>query len=99
MSFLDLEVNKTYLQQTSSVLKLNQAATLSLVNFRTCCWGMKGQNHVEGVAQNQGEVDVGKVEASLPIRGEVKQMTPDTGRRSQEGSALYWILFSPRGQL
>lgn len=31
------------------------------------------------------EGDAGKVEASLPIRGEVKQMAPDTGWRKQEG--------------
>ena len=30
---------------------------------------------------SEREVDAGKVEASLPIRGEVKQMTPDTGWR------------------
>ena len=31
------------------------------------------------------EVDAGRVEASPPIRGEVKQMAPDTGWRKQEG--------------
>lgn len=31
------------------------------------------------------EVDAGRVEASPPIRGEVKQMAPDMGWRKQEG--------------
>lgn len=31
------------------------------------------------------EEDAGSVEANLPIREEAKQMTPDIGRRRQEG--------------
>lgn len=47
--------------------------------------------------RNSGrEVDAGKVEASRPIRGEVKQMTPDTGWRRQKFSNTYWIPFSPK---
>jgi hypothetical protein len=45
------------------------------------------------------EVDAGEVEASWPIRGEVKQMTPDTGWRRRK--VFKYILDSAfsKGQL
>ena len=41
-------------------------------------WGIKCARHC---THSEREVDAGKVEASLPVRGEVKQTTPDTGWR------------------
>lgn len=40
---------------------------------------------MEGTAHVQQEVGAGRVGASLPIRGEVKQTTPDTGWGRREG--------------
>lgn len=95
-AFSAAQGGKIYLRQI--VFNYSQAGQLTLGIFKPASGG-RGTDPNGSSADIQGELGAGEVEASWPIREEVKQMTPDMDWRRRGGFKYTLDSVFSRGQL